>query len=241
MTIDDFVADLLRGCEIPAEPPIDLVRLARALGVDEITEAPLVEDGRLEHTPYYVKVLLQRGARYERQRFTLAHELGHVVLTDPDAFVVARRYRPRADQEERFCDAFAAALLLPRAWVIGRFRAQPRSLHVVRAMAELAHVSLAAANIRSNELLDWQRTLLRWHRMGDGHWRLAAASGTPYRLNGAVRSAVGTSDRLRELAACTGETHGKIPLLIEGRQRTVDAEIRVARQSIIALADHGRW
>jgi hypothetical protein len=240
MTIDDFVSDLLRRCHIPCEPPIDLVRLARALGVDEIAEASLVEDGRLEHTPYYVKVLLQRDAGYHRQRFTLAHELGHVVLTDPDAFVVARRYRPRADQEERFCDSFAAALLLPRTWVLGRYATAPRSLRVVRAMSDTAHVSLAASAIRLNELLGWQRTLLRWRRSPDGSWQLASTTGIPYRLHGLLRSAPETSTWLQSLARRGHQCdYAEIPLVVEGRQRFVRGDVAFLGGSAVALADLG--
>ena len=33
-----------------------------------------MQDGRLEHTPYHVRILLQQDASYPRKRFTLAHE-----------------------------------------------------------------------------------------------------------------------------------------------------------------------
>lgn len=238
MTIDDFVADLVRRCDVAPEPPIDLVRVAQRLGVDEITEAQLVEDGRLEHTPYHVRILLQQDASYPRKRFTLAHELGHVVLTDPDSFVVARRYRPRADQEERFCDAFAAALLLPRAWVEQRWATAQRSLRVVRAMSDTAHVSLAASAIRLNEILGWDRTLLRWRRSDDGRWRLVATTGLPYRLQGAVRSAPGTSAWLQALQPGSRDCHNAVlPLLVDGRPRVVNAEVARLETSAVALVN----
>jgi IrrE N-terminal-like domain len=238
MTIDDFVSELLARCEIEHVPPIDLVHLARTLGVDEITEASLVEDGRLEHTPRYVKVLLQRGAGYHRQRFTLAHELGHLVLTDPGEFVIARRYRPRVDREERFCDAFAAALLLPRDWVIASYASEQPLLAVLRRMSERAHVSLAACLIRMNELLNWGRTLLRWRRADDYQWRLVAANGVPFGLQGAVRSAPETSAWIERLAmAERSSEHAEIPLLVHGRPRSARADVGFARGTAVALVE----
>lgn len=44
------------------------------------------------------------GENIERRRFTIAHELGHLLLNIPD------RHR---DKEEKFCDAFASELILP--------------------------------------------------------------------------------------------------------------------------------
>lgn len=64
-------------------------------------------------------MLIHNGDGRTRQRFTIAHELKHI-LDSPFAKViypVTSQLRPRHDHVEAYCDHFAACLLMPRAWV----------------------------------------------------------------------------------------------------------------------------
>ncbi len=66
----------------------------------------------------------------ERKRFTLLHELGHLLIN---------RYAeklPDEKTEEAFCNRFAGAMLLPREVVIEYFGRKPRALY----LSELAFV-----------------------------------------------------------------------------------------------------
>jgi len=64
-----------------------------------------------------------------RQRFTIAHEIGHHRLHDADAYLdgtATLRFRDGTsatgtDQEEREANGFAACLLMPAPWVHERF------------------------------------------------------------------------------------------------------------------------
>lgn len=64
-----------------------------------------------------------------RQRFTIAHEIGHHRLHDADAYLdgtATLRLRDATsatgtDREEREANAFAAALLMPADWVHDHF------------------------------------------------------------------------------------------------------------------------
>jgi Zn-dependent peptidase ImmA (M78 family) len=64
-----------------------------------------------------------------RQRFTIAHEIGHHRLHDSDAYLDGNstlRFRDGTsatgtDREEREANAFAASLLMPAPWVQDRF------------------------------------------------------------------------------------------------------------------------
>jgi Zn-dependent peptidase ImmA (M78 family) len=61
-----------------------------------------------------------------RQRFTIAHEIGHFILhPQKDAFVDHRKDRNGAEARpprERHADMFAAALLMPRKHLLKEFR-----------------------------------------------------------------------------------------------------------------------
>ena len=81
-------------------------------------------------------------------RFTLAHELGHLLLGDglPGAEVPGRALSPAV--REALCDTFAAELLLPSTAV----RALWRECADVGALARVCEVSEAAARRRVREL-----------------------------------------------------------------------------------------
>lgn len=92
--------------------------------------------------------------REEARIFTLFHELGHLV-THSDSACIERRVdaRPK-DPVERWCELFAASVLLPRA-AVERFlgsRNRVTDLGIASALATRARISLRAATIRLIEL-----------------------------------------------------------------------------------------
>ena len=239
--LDNLVSDLLRGLDVSSAPPIDLVRLARRLGVVQIEVVDLVEEGRLEHVPGNTRILLNRRSSRERQRFTLAHELGHLVLAHPDEALTARRTYPDLNDEERFCDSFAASLLLPAQWVVGRFGRAPISLYTLRQMATESHTSLAASAVRLNTLAGWNKALMRFRADGP-NWRLASTAGVPKilfgRLNSApeTRAAIDAIPRDRDCPIA-------LPLIAGGQRCVVAAEVWVSRyrKTAMALVDFSSW
>lgn len=89
-------------------------------------------------------ILSSKG--FERNRFTLAHELGHLILKFPDGF--------SDDQKEDFCNCFASNLLLPKEAIdleIGDNRNNV-SLKEVLLIAREYKVSLQAVIMRLKEL-----------------------------------------------------------------------------------------
>jgi Zn-dependent peptidase ImmA (M78 family) len=86
-----------------------------------------------------------------RQRFTLAHELKHVVDAAHEE-IVYRHLPPgqvRRTHVEAICDAFAAALLMPKPWVKQQWYAGNQD---VPALAWSFGVSLQAMHIRLQTL-----------------------------------------------------------------------------------------
>jgi hypothetical protein len=78
-----------------------------------------------------------------RQRFTIAHELWHVLEHPFSA------YAPREDIAERLADHFAACVLMPKIWVKRQWGA---GIHDTNALARCFGVSRPAMRWRIDEL-----------------------------------------------------------------------------------------
>ncbi len=89
---------------------------------------------------------------FTRQRFSLAHELKHVIDAAHED-VIYRQLRPGSAQRhthiEAVCDAFAAALLMPKPWVKRSWYAGSQDLTV---LAWRFQVSQQAMQIRLENL-----------------------------------------------------------------------------------------
>lgn len=140
-----------------AKPPVDVEECARAAGIAMVMRSDLGVGSRDDTSA----VLMQRGevltalinARQSpaRQRFSLAHEIGHWVLertpSSSELAPIASRSR-RYNELERICDYFAASLLMPRRWM-QQFVAEGRT---AGELAKLFDVSMPAMSARMREL-----------------------------------------------------------------------------------------
>jgi len=175
----EAVADNVRHAwSLGLNPIGDLTGTLEALGllvltVDEahsafsgMTAVAIASDGRR-----YPVVAVSTTWSGDRQRFTLAHELGHVLLSG--------RLADGLD-EEKACDRFTGAFLAPRAAVkqeLGeqRRRLEPRELHRLKheyglSMKGWAIRALQCAVISHAyfEILMKQFSINRWHRLEPG-------------------------------------------------------------------------
>lgn len=97
-------------------------------------------DGLAVSTPGSEMILLGATHRSARQRFTLAHELGHLLAGDDQEVRVEQDVRDpqqRRDPAEKRADAFAAAFLMPEAALRAAVTAAGGRLDE-RSFAELA-------------------------------------------------------------------------------------------------------
>lgn len=100
------------------EPPIDVMRLARRMGVEVGRETDPRYSGRLESADGpepFAHIFVNTDEPRKRQRFTIAHEFGHL-MKHP----VGLRWRDtdyRGTKEEREANNFAASLLMPATMV----------------------------------------------------------------------------------------------------------------------------
>ncbi len=152
--------------------PVDVRQVAKKLGA-LVREEPFTGSERLSGILYRddnIKVIGVNTAELpQRQRFTIAHEIGHLVLHQGDAvhvdtyhtFQVNFRdpdYRPGTDRRETEANAFAAALLMPEALVKEEFdQTVRRGIDIVdgKWIEDIAihfDVSIQALTIRLNQL-----------------------------------------------------------------------------------------
>jgi hypothetical protein len=232
---DRLAEGLLLRHGLPLAVPVDVVGLAAAMGVKEVRAATLVEDGRLDGGPLDMTITVRAGEPRQRTRFTIAHELGHVVAAT-GCRSTDRRHTAAKIGIERFCDDHAAAVLMPYRWVVGQFSAAPMSLSTVLDLACRADVSLSAALLRLRWVLDWPQALLRWTR-GEHRWRLAASIGTPRGGRGQLRSA---TDTTAVLDGCASNAAGRLatvglPVRLGGQVTALEMEILARRDVAVAL------
>ena len=236
MNLDaDRLAGLVTRSFELGRPPIDVERLAAQLGVEEILERPLVEDGRLELSDGSARILVRSAISTERRRFTIAHELCHLLLTGSQTDLVAARHKIGHDDEERFCEDFAAALLLPTRWVRNVASGRPHTLHTLRVVAGRSNTSLAASCVRLGKIAGWRSTLLHWTRYKD-RWRFRWAAGLPKGFRGTIRSADRTTGFLDTLDD-RGDVSTLIPIRVSGAECEVRAQVSVRRGSALVLAE----
>ena len=89
-------------------PPTDLEDIARKIGVREISYESFPGSGELHKKKSGYRIVCSSDQPHSRQRFTVAHELAHVILERTG------RNAPRTGRSvERVCDMLAAECLMP--------------------------------------------------------------------------------------------------------------------------------
>ncbi|MGB7438579.1 MAG: ImmA/IrrE family metallo-endopeptidase, partial [Candidatus Acidiferrum sp.] len=139
-----------------------LEELARKLGVDRILQQKLPYEGalfRLADGELVIK--LNSESSFARKRFTLAHEIAHLLLNTVPAF----RSTCRADAAlERTCDLIAAELLMPAVeatdFVRGLGSPSPEKLRDIASRYAVS-VQVAALRVR-DDLKLWNCSIGMW-------------------------------------------------------------------------------
>ncbi|WP_084558280.1 ImmA/IrrE family metallo-endopeptidase [Mesorhizobium sp. LNJC394B00] len=114
----DYTADdVLRTSGIRGLP-IDVNLVASRISGLEVVEDDLDGEGLFFDLGIRgAQIMLRRGAHPLRKKFTLAHEIGHFFVRE-QAAVYARSQKPkkvsRNVEIERWCNRFAASLIMPR-------------------------------------------------------------------------------------------------------------------------------
>ena len=108
---------LLEECDVRCIP-VDLLRLAKRVGIRNVAELDTCLDGQLlELESGSYEVVLSKSAPATRKRFTLAHEIAHLLLFPREAANHHRR------ETEELCNLAAAELLIPTHFLAKLFPA----------------------------------------------------------------------------------------------------------------------
>ena len=180
-------------------PPVDVHALAARRGVVTISESSLDCDGVISITgsgAYSIEV--NRDHSKVRQRFTIAHDIGHTFFFDLDRRE-DKRYSvrdngldgtTRSDAEERLCNVAAAELLMPRHQFADLARRTGPTGNSLRNLAKVFNVSLQAAARRAAQILSLNVTVALWEY---------DASSSTYATRWIFRGASGNRPGKREL------------------------------------------
>ena len=157
--------ELLRAGRVE-EPPVDVIRLARILGVARIkttrlpsSEACLVP-GENAHT-----ILLSDLSSPRRNRFSIAHEIGHILLRSGG--IRFRGFsRERHDYEERLCDYLAAEIIFPIDFFRNALQDLEPSIDAIGRLANRFEATVESTARRMGELNASGASVVCWQVHG---------------------------------------------------------------------------
>lgn len=137
------------------ELPVPLGKLCRGMGIQVgyFDPEPGGSDGFSLMLGDRVGIAISRRCSVERQRFTCAHELGHILLGHVGQYeLVNRESDPEDSPVERAANVFASRLLAP-ACVLWALDAR-----TPERIAEICGISLQSATFRAQRMeLLWKR------------------------------------------------------------------------------------
>lgn len=139
--------DLLRVLEIEA-PAVPVESITRRLGVHLHKVPQLGYDGALTSTTSEAHIWVDSSRPGVRQRFTIAHELGHLMLHPLGTTFRDINSTNSFNKQESQANRFAADLLMPE-WMV---RAYLSSTESPEALASVFDVSAQAMTIRLNAM-----------------------------------------------------------------------------------------
>ena len=137
------------------KPPVILSRVVKYWNDLKVTlediegEAFLVDLGSVG-----TNILIKSKANRGRQRFSLAHEIGHLILKENGILISQSSLKSRNLEIERWCNEFASELLMPSAWIKTDVLGQKVSslFALSYKLAEKYQVSFEAMLIRLTEV-----------------------------------------------------------------------------------------
>lgn len=172
---------LLRDARIDTIP-VDVAAIAAHAGIDVHYRTDLDDDqaGLMFQHGESIKVAINSKDAPTRQRFTVLHEVGHVVLelpSDHNAGLSSEKLESyaRRPPEEVLCDVFAAECLLPAPIFASRISEEDYSAGAVRALAAEFDASLPSVASRFAQLSE---ELLMYVLAQDGVIRYTARSSS---------------------------------------------------------------
>src|SRR5690554_5662717 len=124
LDIESIVKEIREEWQIGFDPVHNITQLLedQEIKIIEIAEADNLFDGMATIIDEkYAVIVINENFPIERKRFTLLHELGHLILDIPDCDL---------KEEENYCNLFAAEFLFPLSNVFKEFGKNRRSVAI---------------------------------------------------------------------------------------------------------------
>lgn len=143
---------------LKSSPPIDVETICSGLGVLTFKSFPIEIDGLcldLKVSGKRPKVWVSKNTPPVRRRFTIAHEIGHIIIPWHTGTIVDDIDIPHSGERGRYremeaeANRFAAELLMPSAWTIGISERSDHVAGLMHTIHQVANVSLPAAFLKS--------------------------------------------------------------------------------------------
>ena len=174
MNSPELKAKILGDFRLEAlEWPVNLDSLAAKWGVTAIEKQPISSAGMLLPNRNGYKVILNQNQSRVRQRFSLAHELGHLLFNKAGIADSVREPKRRNSlaanpAEERLCDQIAAEILMPRMAFYEDGWMEGWSLNSLRTLASKYETSIPATALRMVDLMPEESLMGVWKVSEEG-------------------------------------------------------------------------
>jgi Zn-dependent peptidase ImmA (M78 family) len=155
---------------------VDVIQLARQFGIHSVESARLTADGYLGRQHDGTMVIRYRSANpTTRNRFTVVHELAHMLLAEVQGKPLLRAEADYASdaEEETAVNRIAAELLMPATFIVDELARRQRDgdrpcWRTVHALSKMYSVSASAMALRLLELPTLHAISLRINIEGVG-------------------------------------------------------------------------
>jgi hypothetical protein len=141
------------------KPPVDIARLVQRYANLKEAKFPVDVDGiclDLKTPGKRPRVIVNSNRSENRMRFTLAHELGHIIIPWHTGCIIDETEIDGSGgywEMEKEANRFASELLMPEAWVRELFEEASDTLNVLECVMREGVVSAQAATIRLMNVL----------------------------------------------------------------------------------------
>jgi len=165
--------------------PTDLEHVAHSLGVSKIIYEKMNAWGCVEQSGKNLIIRIKEDAPKNRQRFSLAHEIGHVILerlkNKPNTNYY-KKFRSQATvadsiDEEAMADMLAACLLIPTHFLTTALCGEIRMQNIKKA-ATITGTSLSAMLLRTMSVVTEPCAVFMARRIGLTDWDLKWCRGS---------------------------------------------------------------
>lgn len=142
-------------------PPVDAVDVLRRFAAVEWDTIPFNVDGLVLHRPHKPLVILKIGARGKnRERFTAAHELGHIVMPWQAGTISCQPESRLSTDGSEYRDIefeanqFAGELLAPQMWIKNRLDLEQDLAKQLVSLSDICGVSPMVVAFSAAQVLE---------------------------------------------------------------------------------------